>query len=279
MRKHSVDGAERRPGSMNPSVQAGVAEHPASPRYPIESVDNALKLLLMLRDRPVISVSEVSDTLSVARSTAHRLLAMLAYHGFVRQDPVSRAYAAGSVLAEISYAAVRDSDIRPKARPFIEELVREVGETVHLVTLNGTQVLFMDCVEGDRALRAGSRVGVRLPAHCTAGGKVLLAELPDDQIRELYRAEELEQLTARSVGTVTALLTRIDETRRHGYALNDGESEEELRAVAVAIRDSLGRVRAAITLSAPGRRLPPDQLPGVVAAMRQTADSIGVILH
>ena len=279
MQKHSVVGAERQPGSANPGALAGTAERPASPRYPIESVDNALKLLLMLRDRPAISVSEVSEDLSVARSTAHRLLAMLAYHGFVRQDPVTKAYAAGPVLAEISYAAVRDSDIRPKARPFIEELVREVGETVHLVALNGTQVLFMDCVEGDRALRAGSRVGARLPAHCTAGGKVLLAELADDQIRELYRAEKLEQLTARSVATVTALLTMIDETRRHGYALNDGESEQELRAVAVAIRDHLGRVRAAITLSAPGHRLPPDQLPGIVAAMRRTADSIGVILH
>lgn len=264
---------------MKRSDGSGPGEHPASPRYPIESVDNALKLLLMLRDRPAISVSEVSDDLSVARSTAHRLLAMLAYHGFVRQDPVTKAYGAGPVLAEISFGALRDSDIRPKARPFIEELVREVGETVHLAILNGTQVLFIDCVEGDRALRAGSRIGVRLPAHCTAGGKVLLAGFPDDQIRELYRAEELEQLTARSVDTVTGLLTRIDETRRHGYALNDGESEEELRAVAVAIHDPAGRVRAAITLSAPGYRLPPDQVPGLVAAMRRTADSIGEILH
>ena len=259
-------------------MKAEMQDRSSGPRYPIESVDNALKLLLLLRDRPAISVSEVSEELSVAPSTAHRLLAMLVHRGFVRQDPATKAYAAGPVLAEISFAALRDSDIRPRARPFIEELVREVGETVHLVMLNGTRVLFTDCVEGTRALRAGSRVGTRLPAQCTAGGKVLLAELPDDQIRELYRDEELEQLTPRSVATVTGLLTRLDETRRHGYALNDGESEEELRAVAVAIRDLAGRVRAAITLSAPGYRLPPDQVPGVVAAMRRTADRIREIL-
>jgi DNA-binding IclR family transcriptional regulator len=259
-------------------MKADMQEGSSGPRYPIESVDNALKLLLMLRDRPAISVSEVSEDLSVAPSTAHRLLAMLVHRGFVRQDPATKAYAAGPVLAEISFAALRDSDIRPKARPFIEELGREVGETVHLVMLNGTQVLFTDCVEGTRALRAGSRVGTRLPAHCTAGGKVLLAELPDDQIRELYRDAELEQLTPRSVATVTGLLSQLDETRRHGYALNDGESEEELRAVAVAIRDPAGRVRAAITLSAPGYRLPPDQVPGVVAAMRRIADRIREIL-
>ncbi len=265
--------------TANRDGEADMQERSPGPRYPIESVDNALKLLLMLRDRPAITVSEVSENLSVARSTAHRLLAMLAYHGFVRQEPVTKAYAAGPVLTEISFAALRDSDIRPKARPFIEELVREVGETVHLVTLNGTQVLFTDCVEGNRALRAGSRVGSRLPAHCTAGGKVLLAELSDDQIRELYRDEELEQLTPRSVGTVAALLARVDETRRHGYALNDGESEEELRAVAVVIRDAVGRVRGALTLSAPEYRLPPDRVPDVVAAMRRTTGRIGEILH
>jgi IclR family transcriptional regulator, acetate operon repressor len=233
----------------------------------------------MLRDRPAISVSEVSEELSVARSTAHRLLAMLAHHGFVQQDPATRAYTAGPVLVEISFAALRDSDIRPKARPFIEELVREAGETVHLVMLNGTQVLFADCVEGTRALRAGSRVGLRLPAHCTAGGKVLLAELPAERIRELYRDEKLEQLTSLSVATVTGLLALLDETRRHGYALNDGESEEELRAVAVAIRDAVGRTRAAITLSGPSYRLLPDQVPSVAAVMRRTADSIGEVLY
>ncbi len=260
-------------------MKADMKEHPTGPRYPIESVDNALKLLLMLRDRPAISVSEVSEDLSVAPSTAHRLLAMLVHHGFVRQDPATKAYAAGPVLAEIGFAALRDSDIRPKARPFIEDLVREVGETVHLVTLSGTQALFIDCVEGNRALRAGSRVGTRLPAHCTAGGKALLAELPDEQIRDLYGTEQLERLTSRSVGTLTSLLTRVDETRRHGYALNDGESEEGLRAVAMAIRDPVGRVRAAITLSGPENRLPPDQVPAVVAAMRRCADRIGEALH
>jgi DNA-binding IclR family transcriptional regulator len=254
-------------------------QNPPGPRYPIESVNNALKLLLMLRDRPAISVSEVSEDLAVARSTAHRLLAMLAYHGFVQQDPATKAYTAGPVLAEISFATMRDSDIRPVARPFIEELVGEVGETVHLVMLKGTQMLFADCVEGTRALRAGARVGQRIPAHCTAGGKVLLAELPAERIRELYRDEQLEQLTPHSVATVTGLLARLDETRRHGYALNDGESEEELRAVAVTIRDPVGRARAAITLSAPPYRLLPDQVPSVVAAMRRTADRIGEALR
>lgn len=250
-------------------------ERQPGPRYPIESVDNALRLLLMLRDRAAISVSEASEELAVAPSTAHRLFAMLLHYGFVRQDPATKAYSAGPVLAELSYASLRDSDIRPVARPFIEDLVRRVGETVHLVVLRGTQLLFIDCVEGAHALRAGSRVGVALPAHCTGGGRALLAEFPVGHIRELYPDEELERLTPLSVGTVTELLTRLDETRRYGYALNDGESEDQLRAVSVAIRDLSGRARAAITCAAPAYRLAPDRVPGVAAELRQAANRIG----
>lgn len=262
--------------------QAGEAGAPArlpGPRYPIESVDNALKILLLLRDRTAIGVSEVSEDLAVARSTAHRLLAMLTHHGFVRQDPATRAYTAGPVLVEVGLAALRDSGIRPVARPFIEELVGEADETTHLVTLNGTHLMFVDCVEGTRALRAGSRTGGMLPAHCTAGGKALLAELPDERVRGLYPGEELEQLTPESISTVTGLLTQLGEARRHGYALNRGESEEGLRAVAVAIRDAAGRPRAGLTLAAPDNRLLPDRVPAVVTAMRRAADRIGQALR
>lgn len=267
------------PAGDGQSRDIGAQERLPGPRYPIESVDNALKLLKMLRDRTAIGVSEVSEDLAVARSTAHRLLAMLAHHGFVQQDPATKAYKAGPVLVEVGLAALRDSDIRPVARPFIEEVVGELDETIHLVVLNGMQVLFVDCVEGTRALRAGSRTGTLLPAHCTAGGKTLLAELPDERVRAVYPDEQLEQLTPESVGTVTGLLTQLDEVRRHGYALNNGESEPGLRAVAVAIRDAAGRPRAALTLAAPEYRLRPDQVPGVVAAMRRAADRIGQIIH
>jgi DNA-binding IclR family transcriptional regulator len=252
---------------------------PADPRYPIESVNKALKLLLMLRDRQALGVSEVSEELAVARSTAHRLLSMLAHHGFVQQDSATKAYHAGPALVEIGLAALLDSDIRPIARRLLEELVSEVDETTHLVVLHSTQLLYVDCVEGSRALRAGSRVGSLLPAHCTAGGKALLAEIPDERVRALYPAEQLDQLTPQSVGTVTGLLARLDEVRRHGYALNDGESEHGLRAVAVAIRDTTGHTRGALTLAAPEYRLLPDQVPGVVAAVRRAADSIGRALH
>ncbi len=246
-----------------------------SPKYPIESVDNALTLLLMLRDRDSIGVTEVSERLGVARSTAHRLLAMLQHHGFVQQDPVRKKYVAGPALLEVGLAALRDLDIRAHARPSLERLVAEIGETAHLVVLQETSVLFLDCVEGQMALRAGSRTGKTLPAHCTAAGKALLAELSEERVRELYPKERLSTLTPRSIATRTALVKELEAVRKRGYATNDSESEENLQAVAVAIRDAGGRARAAITVAAPDYRMSSEQVRTVADAIVRAAARIG----
>src|SRR3954451_6402279 len=105
---------------------------PAKPNYPVESVDRALALLLLLGERKSMSVSEASRAVGVAPSTAHRLLAALQYRGFVAQDPSTRAAGRGPVLLELGLSVVRGLDIRAQARPVMERLVREVGETAHL---------------------------------------------------------------------------------------------------------------------------------------------------
>ncbi len=246
-----------------------------SPRYPIESVDNALTLLRMLAGRESIGVTEASEHLGVARSTAHRLLAMLQHHGFVRQDPVQKRYAAGPALVELGLAALRDVDIRAQARPVLERLVAETGETAHLVVLSEANILFLDCVEGQMALRAGSRTGQTLPAHCTAAGKALLAELPEERLRELYPRERLAAVTSRSIRSRAALLHELEEVRGRGYATNDGESEENLYAVAAAIRDASGRARAAITVAAPDYRMDAERVEAIAAAIQRAAAEIG----
>ena len=98
----------------------------------------------------------------------------------------SRAPTCRGRLLEIGLAVVERSDVRTRARPLLVELVEQFNETVHLMTLEGTQVRYVDAVEGSRALRVAPRTGSLLPAHCTSGGKALLAELPDDRIPAMY---------------------------------------------------------------------------------------------
>src|SRR5215213_1764327 len=140
----------------------------AEPKYPIESVDKALRVLLQLKSASSISVAEVARSLDVAPSTAHRLLAMLNLHDFVEQDPVTRRYRTGPALTEIGLAALRDFDIRAVVRPALESLAQSVGETAHFTILRGDTVHFLDGVETDKHLRAGLRVGQSLPAHASA---------------------------------------------------------------------------------------------------------------
>ena len=107
------------------------------PAYRLSSVDHALELLLLFRSRPTLRVSEVADSLGVARSTAHRLLVMLVHRGFAVQDPATRAYRPGPRLAEIGLAAVGALDVRARMRPYLTEIAARTGETVSLLVLDG----------------------------------------------------------------------------------------------------------------------------------------------
>ena len=241
------------------------------PGYPIASVHNALTLLTLFRERDQLRVSEAAAALGASRSTAHRLLAMLEYHGFARQDPRTKAYLAGPALVEIGLSALGAVDVRAIARPVLERLSEEVGETVHLVVLQDRSALFVESVETARGLRVGSRLGRLMPAHCTAAGKAILAALPEAELRRLYPGGRLERLTPRSLSTPAELEAELRAVRERGYATNFGQSEDEVAAVAVAVRGPGGRPRAAITVSAPITRLTEADVPAIAAAAARAA--------
>lgn len=227
-----------------------------SPAYPISSVDNALRLLQLFREQETVRLTEACTYLNVAHSTAHRLLAMLVHHGFVRQDGKSRAYRPGPTLIEIGLAVVQKMDIRSQVRPLLERLNERFDETCHLVMREGTQVRYMDAVESTRALRVAPRTGSLLPAHCTSAGKALLAEMTDDEVRALYAdPAALTRQTDRSFSTMSQLIAALDEIRMNGYATNYEESEEGVGSVAIALRDSSGEAVAAVAVAVPTNRL------------------------
>jgi IclR family transcriptional regulator, acetate operon repressor len=248
------------------------------PKYPIESVDNVLRLLLMISRQQQVRVSEVSAELKTAVSTAHRLLAMLAHHGFVVQDPETKAYKAGHVLLMIGLTAVNNLDIRTLVRPFIEELRDETGETSHLAVLDGNEVLYIDCAESPQTLRVTSRVGTKVWAHCTSVGKAWLACESDDFLRGLFPSARLPALTADSIVSRAALMTELEEVRRRGYAKNKGESEVGVGSVSAAVRDHNGRPVASISVSAPLPRLTPQRWTVLADALQRTCRAIASAL-
>ena len=254
---------------MQKAGEEGAGRRPA---YPITSVDNALRLLMLFRSLPRVRLSEASEHLGVALSTAHRLMAMLAYHGFVRQDQDTRGYVAGPALVEIGLAAVRQLDIRMHARPVLERLAASVGETVHLAVLEGGNIRYIDAVESAHALRVAARTGSVLAATCTASGKALLAVLPDDDIAALFPDDaSLVALTAKSVTTRSRLKKELRAVRERGFALNREESEEGVASVAVAVPGPRNAAVAALVVSAPVSRMTDENARAIGARLRDEA--------
>jgi IclR family transcriptional regulator, acetate operon repressor len=248
------------------------------PRYPIESVDKALQLLSAFVSQETIRVKDAADMLGVATGTAHRLLAMLAYRGFVTRDSESRSYSPGPMLLSVGLRASSRLDLKSQARPYLEQLHAQFNETNHLAVLRGSEVLFLDGLESTKMLRVASRVGTIFPAHCTSVGKALLADLPRDRLLAIYPDEELPQVTARSIGSRTQLLLELESTAARGYATNFGELEEGIGSVAVPVRDASGRAVASLSVGAPLSRLGDGRLEQFAAAARSIAQELGAEL-
>lgn len=238
-----------------------------SPRYPLSSVDNALQIIELLRIEPAMRLSDVAAELGVANSTAHRLLAALVHRGFVEQQAQTRLYGAGETLIDIGRSALLVSELQPRVRPLLEALNQEFGETIHLGIREGTDVHYLDAAESTRAVRVAARTGRRLHAHWSSIGKILLAAMADDSVRRLYAVERFQPGTANSIDSLDRLLTELATIRANGFAVNSGESEDDVVSVAVALHDRGGAVIAAVGCAAPRHRLHPEDAAPIAARM------------
>ena len=245
------------------------------PQYPIESVDKALRLILLLTERSEIRLSEATRHLDVASSTAHRLLAMLQYRGFIRQDPVSKIYRAGPAITSVAFAVLGRIDLEGTAKPVMYRLSEQLRESVHVGMLEGATLRFVAAVEAPTAVRVASRLGLTMPAHCTSTGKAMLAQLSETEIHRLYPREDLERLTDYSIGTRTELLAELGRIRQRGYAINREESEDSVASVAVPIRTRAPSLRLGLNAAAPANRLRASQYPKVAALLVEAAKQIG----
>jgi IclR family acetate operon transcriptional repressor len=260
---------------------AGVEQGPADARPDrpgglIGAVDNVLRLLRLFEDHEMIRVNQVARDMGLSRSTVHRMLATLSHHRFVEQDESSRAYRPGPVLVDIGLSVVSKLDLVAVSRASLEELRDRTGETAHLGIARGdVNVLYLDSVESYQVVRTSSRVGRILPAHATATGKVLLAERGDADIAALYPAGLPAGPMPRALASLGELLEQVAEVRRLGYAVNYGESESDVAAVAAPVRDKRGRLRCALVVTAPLSRVDDAWVKTAAAATMQVARDLG----
>ena len=252
------------------------------PAYPIGSVDSALRLLLMVGERERVRIADASKELGVARSTAHRLMQMLQYYDLVKQDPESKVYTPGPTLISMGLRVVRMLDVPSIARPHMEALAAEVHETVGLMARQrDTELICLDSIESQRALRIGSRTGMVVQVHSSASGRALLATLPEDEVLELYPSARLPKPPQpRSITQRSELLAELEMIRRAGYAVQRDETEPGVSAVAAPVRSGDGSASFVLTIMVPTSRLTDKQVPAIgEAAMRQASEVAAALSH
>ena len=203
-----------------------------------------------------ISVRELSSKVELPMGTTHRLLSSLAYFDFVRQDELTKNYHLGFKLVELGNLLINQLDFRTDAKPFMIELAEKTGETIHLVTLDQNEALYIEKVAlNQTGLQMMSRVGLRIPVHCSSVGKILAAHLAEDELDRIVRAKGLPRRTQNSINDISRFKEHLQDVRAKGYAIDDEENEKGIRCVAAPIRSENGEVIAAISISGPSIRL------------------------
>jgi DNA-binding IclR family transcriptional regulator len=221
----------------------------------VQAVTRALALLEQLGLVRDAGLAELAGGTGLQPSTAHRLLATLAAAGFVSTDPISRRYRLGSRLTVLGRVAEqREEDLIDAARPSLEALHGNLDETANLVILDGTTIVYIDQIESSRAVRMFSEVGNRVPAHASAAGKAMLAAHDDDALRRILDRSDLLKVTANTITDRDELIAELDSIRERGFAIDNGEFDDDVVCVAAPIVRGFAVV-AALSVSGPAGRM------------------------
>jgi IclR family transcriptional regulator, KDG regulon repressor len=231
----------------------------ARPNNLVQTLERASFILDILGQSPQgISIKDLSDKMHLPKGTTHRLLSSLSYFGYVRQDQNTKNYFLGFKLVELGNMLLGQLDLRKEAEPFLRNLAERTKETVHLVILDGNEIVYLDKLETEPhtgGLRMASRVGSRNPAHSCAVGKALMAYLPAEALAKIVEEKGLPKRTGNTITEYNQLKEHMTLVRKQGYAVDDEENERGIRCVGAPIFNEAGRAVAAISVSGPAFRV------------------------
>jgi IclR family pca regulon transcriptional regulator len=252
------------------------------PRYS-QSLERGLAILgCFTPKRPVLGIADIADELGMSRSTTHRYVITLVALGYLEQG-ASRKYRLGLRVTDLGMSALNSTGLREHAHPYLEELRQRTSYTASLAVLEGTDILYVDRARSFR--RGQSRIdldlhpGSRLPAYCTAMGKLLLANMPDAEQRELLASIKLSKHGPNTITTKKALREELEHVAEAGFAVNDEELAPGLYAIAAPVRNEARDVVAAVNLAAHSSMISLEELVDALGPhLVSTADRISARL-
>ena len=231
-----------------------------------------------------MTVSELTRTTGLNRTTIYRLLAVLERSGWLTEErrasgDVGKGVRLGSAAFGFSVLVANKYDITTRLQPVMDNLARAVDETIHAGVLDGAAVVHIARAEPDLGPHMAVALGARTHAHITALGKAILATLPRDEVRRRYPNERLPTVTSKGIASRSALLAQLDEIMSRGYAIDDEEARSGVRCIAAPVFDATGSALLAISVTSPldnlqGKRLH-DVADAVVAAAASVTYAMG----
>ncbi|WP_105616198.1 IclR family transcriptional regulator [Vallitalea okinawensis] len=222
----------------------------------VQSVDRALEILELLSCHvDGLAIKEISEKLELHKSTVHRLLGTLIYKGYVEQNELNNRYLVTLKLFQLGSRKVENTDVIETSKPYLNQLAQFSGEVVHLVLRDGTDIIYVDKVEGNQTIRMHSKIGNRSPMYCTGVGKAIMSTLEEDEIKMIWENSEIKRLTEHTIIELAEMHQTIEQIKLSGYALDNEENELGVKCVAVSIKDYRGISIAAISISGPKERM------------------------
>ena len=246
----------------------------------VQSLSRGLSVLSVLAESSSpLNLTEISHQLRLSKSTIQRLTFTLLQLGYLNRNKETKKFRLGPKILSLGFAAIRNLDLKEVAYPYLEETSREVGETVNLAVLDGTEIVYVERIRTQQILNINLNVGSRLPVHCTSMGKTILAFLPNNRLEEVLKKIELPSLTSLTITSKKGLKKELGKIARRGFAINNEELSNGLRSVAAPIKNHNGEVIAAVNIAVPSIRVSLKRLETVLARkVVETADKISFML-
>lgn len=229
--------------------------------YIIQAVDHALDLLEQFHeDVDELGVTELSKRLKLHKNNVFRLLATLESRGYIEQNRVTENYRLGLKTLELGQTFIKQMGLLRQSRPVLEALVRECNETTYVAILKEFHIVYLDVVETDLTVRVVPRVGARLPAYCTAAGKIQIAYMTDEELENYLPTKELKRFTPNTITDRDELKKHLQQVAEMGYAIDNEELDIGVRCVGAPIRDYTRRIIGAVSISGPSMRFTDERM-------------------
>jgi DNA-binding IclR family transcriptional regulator len=239
------------------------------------TVGKALDVLEMVAERGgSVRFSELLDISSYPKATLYRLVQTLNNQQMLRHDPVSGTYSLGVRLVRLAHSAWAQSSLAPIARPYIDALSQETGETIHLAQLDRGQVLYVDKRNAVRAIEMFAQAGRIGPAYCTGVGKAMLAYLDKEALEDALKAQSFHRHTKNTIANARDLRAELARIRERGYAFDREEHEPGIICCAAPILSRVGTPLGALSLTSATNRATLDQLEAYSGRLLKVARQI-----